>query len=61
MPVVSVVAGTVLAARVRHRFHQLHHGLTDASPWGPMQSVALVATLAAAGAVVTALAVTGRS
>jgi uncharacterized membrane protein YidH (DUF202 family) len=54
---VCVVTGAVLATRAGHRVTQLHPDLTQTSPWEPMRSVALVATLAAAGAVVTALAV----
>jgi uncharacterized membrane protein YidH (DUF202 family) len=59
----SPVVAAVLVGRTAQRFRDLHHhrdraagaARAAASPWPPMRAVALVASLAAAGALATAL------
>jgi hypothetical protein len=59
----STVVAAVLVGRTAQRFRDLHHhhdraagaARAAASPWPPMRAVALVVSLAAGGAVATAL------
>jgi uncharacterized membrane protein YidH (DUF202 family) len=59
----SSVVAAVLVGRTAQRFRDLHHhhdraagaARAAASPWPPMRAVAVVASLAAAGALATAL------